>query len=81
VTYTWTGGGRTVTEGHDAWVSIIYDRLNDAVFLLGVEGSQSELGFRFETVNRSFLTLTGLAPEQVIGSASKRSCRRARALS
>ena len=53
-----------MAEVSDAWVSLIYDRLHDAVFLLGVE---PESCFRFESVNRSFVRLTGLTPEQVLG--------------
>src|SRR5687768_15304737 len=44
-------------------VSLIYDTVQDVLFLLNVEGDV----FRFLTVNHSFLTTTGLTREQVEG--------------
>jgi PAS domain S-box-containing protein len=51
----------------DSWadrqLALIYDTVQDVLFLLNVEGD----AFRFLTVNHSFLTTTGLSRHQVEG--------------
>jgi PAS domain S-box-containing protein len=53
-----------MANARDEKVSLIYDHLHDVVFLLAVE---PESCFRFESVNRSFLSATGLTSELIIG--------------
>ncbi|MFQ5576110.1 MAG: PAS domain S-box protein, partial [Anaerolineae bacterium] len=45
-------------------LSLIFDTVGDALFLLAVEPNDV---FRFESVNRAFLTATGLHEEQIVG--------------
>ncbi|MCG7848745.1 MAG: PAS domain S-box protein [ANME-2 cluster archaeon] len=52
------------TESLKKHISLIYDTLTDMIFLLAVEPNDC---FRFESVNQTFLSVTGLTREQVIG--------------
>ena len=45
-------------------LALIFNTVSDALFLLAVEANHT---YRFVSVNRKFLTLTGLAEEQVVG--------------
>ncbi|MES1215741.1 MAG: PAS domain S-box protein, partial [Bacteroidota bacterium] len=45
-------------------LDLIYNTIEDVVFLIAVE---KEKRFRFQAVNRSFLSVTGLKQEQVLG--------------
>ena len=54
-------GEMKLNEKH---LSLIYDTLSDAIFYLAVEPDDC---FRFVSVNRTFLDITGLSKEQVIG--------------
>ncbi len=65
--------GRDITERRQAQarledkerqLSTVYESVSDALFLLAVEGLDS---YRFLTVNRAFLRLTGLSEDQVRG--------------
>lgn len=51
-------------EDQDRQLSTIYGSVSDALFLLSVEGDDR---YRFLTVNRTFLRLTGLTEPQVKG--------------
>ena len=53
-----------MTEIDAATLSLIYDSLHEVVFLLTVE---SDGGYRFASVNRSFLAGTGLTLETIVG--------------
>lgn len=53
-----------VMEASEKRLSLIFDTVNDVIFLLSVE---PENCFRFVSVNPAFLGLTGLEREQVLG--------------
>jgi len=55
------GKALQASENH---LSLIYDTVGDVLFLLAVEPHDR---FRFESVNRNFLSVTGLKREQVEG--------------
>ncbi len=47
-------------------LQLIYDTVNEVIFLIDVEADGQ---FRFQSVNRTFLTATGLEEKQVIGKS------------
>ena len=51
-------------ELNEKHLSLIYDTLSDAIYLLAVEPDDC---FRFVSVNQAFLAVTGLTREQVVG--------------
>ena len=51
-------------ELNEKHLSLIYNTLSDAIFLLAVEPDDR---FRFVSVNQAFLAVTGLTREQVVG--------------
>jgi len=53
-----------IIEASEKRLSLIFDTVNDVIFLLSVE---PENCFRFVSVNPAFLGLTGLRREQVLG--------------
>ncbi len=53
-----------VMEASEKRLSLIFDTVNDVIFLLSVEPEDC---FRFASVNPAFLALTGLRREQVVG--------------
>src|SRR6185437_854738 len=55
---------REKLEEQDRQLSTIYSSVSDALFLLSVESADR---YRFLTVNRTFLQLTGLKPSDVLG--------------
>jgi PAS domain S-box-containing protein len=58
---------RKITEEklrtRESLLSLIYSHVQDAIYLLGVE---SDNIFRFLSINRSFLDLTGIQEEQIV---------------
>jgi PAS domain S-box-containing protein len=51
-------------EASERRLSLIFDTVGDVLFLLSVEPGDV---YRFASVNRKFLEVTGLRPEQVVG--------------
>jgi len=51
-------------ELNENYLSLIYDTLSEVIFLMFVEPDDH---FRFVSVNRAFLAVTGLTREQVVG--------------
>ena len=58
-----TSSARAVAE-RDQRLSLIYNSTHDCMFLMRVEGPGV---FRCESVNRSYMTVTGLREDQVVG--------------
>ncbi len=52
------------SELNENYLSLIYDAISEVIFLLAVKPDDS---FRFVSVNRAFLAVTGLTREQVVG--------------
>ncbi len=51
-------------ELNENYLSLIYDAISEVIFLLAVKPDDS---FRFVSVNRAFLAVSGLTREQVVG--------------
>ncbi len=55
-------------RSRESQLSLIYDNISDIVFVLAVT---PEGGFRFDSVSRSFLEVTGLSAEQILGKGAE----------
>ena len=51
-------------QAKDRELELIYNTVEDVIFLLNVE---DDGGYRFASVNQTFVKTTGLSPEQVVG--------------
>lgn len=57
-----------ILQENERRLALIYDRVNDVIFHLAVEGDDR---YRFISVNQAFRNVTGLSNEQVIGRMVK----------